>query len=181
MTLETIKKLISSFYEGETSREEEVLLFNYFSGTDVAEELLEEKELFLQVYEGEDIVAPAMMESQLVELVDRLARDEQKKKKPKQIMFWAGVAASIAAIVSVSIYLNSPTYRGDYSGIAKNEEFNESYVGIQQFTEAEYTQAENAMLLLASNFSKGVEQLNDMSSKMGEAGDILNEIFNDKK
>lgn len=182
MKIEKIKKLIELYYNGETSCDEELLLFNYFKGTEVAEELNDEKEIFLRLYEKDEIIVPSSLATNLNSLIDSLETSEEKKKRPTKVMFWAGVAASIAIVISAGIYLNTPTFKGNYSGITAEEqssENNDHIVG-QQFTEAEYIQAEDAMLLLAANFSKGMEQLDDVNDKLEEANHVLNGIFDGK-
>ena len=52
MKTSEIKKLVEAFYNGETTIEEEKLLLSYFQGEDVAEELLKEKDLFLNLYQS---------------------------------------------------------------------------------------------------------------------------------
>ena len=47
MTIEQIKSLLSRFYEGQTTSEEERLLADFFRREDVPEELQEDKQLFL--------------------------------------------------------------------------------------------------------------------------------------
>ena len=182
MTVEKIKKLIELYYNGETNCDEELLLSNYFKGTEVAEELNDEKEVFLQLYEKDEIVVPSSLATTLNSLIDSLGKSEEKKKRPAKVMLWAGIAASVAIVISAGIYLNTPTFKGNYSGITAEEQSSGSndHIARQQFTEAEYIQAEDAMLLLAANFSKGMEQLDDVNDKLEEANHILNGIF-DKK
>ena len=58
MKTSEIKKLVEAFYNGETTIEEEKLLLSYFQGEDIAEELLKERDLFLDLYKSEPIDVP---------------------------------------------------------------------------------------------------------------------------
>ncbi len=73
MQIENIKRLLESFYKGETSIEEEKTLLHYFQSKDISEELSEEQEIFLSMYESDSIEVPAGLESNLSRLIDQLA------------------------------------------------------------------------------------------------------------
>lgn len=176
MNTQKIKHLLESFYEGETNRDEELLLFNFFNSSEIPSELEFEKELFLKLYDDTTkIEVPQSLEPNLNILIDRLAKEEKKQLKPKKILFWSSIAASIAIIFSIGIYFSSDSYKGDYSTFVENqlERDNDS-----QFTKAEYQEAENAMLLLSTNFSKGMKQLNETNNKLEKTNKILSQIFN---
>lgn len=174
MNINEIKKLIESFYAGETSLSEELLLFNYFSNENVAEELVEEKEMFLQLYEPDPVDVPKSLAHNLESLIDELAEKEPKKKSPaKRIVLWSSVAASIAIVVSAGIYMNNLSIQGDNSMLVNKQQGNNS----QEVTDAEYMEAENAMRLLSYNFNKGMQQLDDMHENLEKTNRILNETF----
>jgi len=167
-----IKKLIEAFYNGETSAEEEQILFDYFDGENVAEELLDERKIFLQMNEKDNIDIPSGLEARLDSLIDELARAEETKKQPKkkQLWAWAGsVAAGIALLIFAGIHFSKeqnpviPTVT-----VAETED--------QQKIE----EAQKALLLLSSNFNKGVDQLSLVSTNLDKANDILNKTFNRK-
>lgn len=184
MKVNEIKKLIDSFYEGQTSREEELLLSDYFRGDEVAEELENEKELFLQLFEKDEILVPVSLENNLSQLIDGAAKAERIRKKPKQIKLWVSVAASMAILISVGFLLRTPTFKADYSKVIEADKQiadSQNQATGQQFTEVEFKQAEDAMLLLSANFSKGMDELNDFNDKIEEANEIINSIFNKKE
>lgn len=95
MSTEDIKKLIAAFYNGETSIEEEKLLYRYFNSDDVAEELICEKEYFLQIQNIGQTPIPIGFTDKIDELFDNLERKEKSRKK-----LWISIA-SAAAIVAI--------------------------------------------------------------------------------
>lgn len=168
------KKIIESFYDGTISQREELLLFNYFNSDQVAEELLGEKEIFLQLTHREkNIEVPTRLEAKLNNLIDKLAEEEAPKKtRLKQLKLWLSVAASVAALLSLGLYMNSLSIE-DNTQIVKRTTHRSNLA----ITDAEYMQAEDAMRLLSSNFNKGMQQIDDMKENLEKTNKILNETF----
>lgn len=170
-----INKLIESFYDGIISQSEELLLFNYFNSNDVLDEHLDEKELFLQIVQHDTtpIEVPSHLEANLNSLIDKLAAEETPKTSlRKHLRLWSGVAASVAIILSVGIYVNNLSIEEESNKIASKATHNSLTI-----TDAEYIQAENAMRLLSYNFNKGMQQLDEMQENLDKTNRIFNETF----
>lgn len=174
MNTAEIKKLLDSFYNGETNQSEELLLLNYFNSSDVAEELREEQEIFLQLNSHSSIKIPKSLETNLNNLIDELAIKEKKKTISRKVFIWSSIAASIAVIFTLAIHFNAPSYKADYSSI--EEEYDETS-DKSQFSESDFKVAEKALLILTSNFNKGMEQLDAANNNLENANKILNEAF----
>ncbi|NDV93729.1 hypothetical protein D0T84_02195 [Dysgonomonas sp. 521] len=176
-----IKKLIEAFYLGETTAEEELRLLSYFQGEDVADELLDEKEVFLAMYKSETIDVPAGLESKLNNLIDGLASQEtteaplENTARRRSLWLKAGsIAAGIAILVSAGVYFNSkadttPPIAEGQSGTMSKED------------EQKIKEAQEALILLSSKFNKGLDQLAVASENMDKTNEILNKTFNRKK
>jgi len=182
MDTKEIKKLLNSFYAGETSAEEECALLNYFNSNDVAQELLEEKGLFLKMYEAENVDVPADFEPRLSLLIDRLAEKEQKDNMHphKKIHLWkqiAGIAASIAIFISAGIYFSKSARNDDNKFSDRETKLVDTYSDPQQA----YAEAEKALIILSANFNKGVSQLSVVSNNLDKSNEILNKTFKRKK
>ncbi|WP_029904271.1 hypothetical protein [Prevotella sp. 10(H)] len=177
MKTEEIYRLLDAFYNGETTVEEEQRLLDYFSSKEISGELLEEKEVFLRMYQAEDIEVPVGLESKLENLIDNLAKEEgpkvETKPQParKRLVLWIGsAAATIAILVSVTFYLNN-----------KPEISNPPIAQGQNLSEADMQtlkEAQDALILLSSNFNKGMEQLGVVSSNLDKTNEILNKTLN---
>ena len=180
MNTTEIKKLIDVFYNGETSVEEEQLLLDYFNSENVAEELFEEKELFLHMYNTDPVDVPAGLESKLNNLIDELASEETEKVKlqPKRKQMWAragSIAAGVALLISAGVYFNkkantiTPPIAQGGTEIINTED------------EQKIKEAQEALVLLSSKFNKGMDQLAVVSTNLDKTNEIINKTFNRKK
>jgi hypothetical protein len=175
MDMNEIKRLIAAFYNGETSREEERTLRNYFIGNDIADELRDEKELFLQIYENDDLEVPPALERELEKTIDRLARQEQeqivRRKTLKKLWIRAvSVAAGLALLVSIGLFFNT-----------EDESANNPDTAMAQLSEEEkqkLREAEKALLLLSQNFNKGIEQMTLVSANLNKTKSIISNSIN---
>lgn len=177
MDTSEIKKLIEAFYNGETSTEEEQKLSDYFNGDNIDKELQDEGKLFLDMYKKEPIETPSMLEQKLGNLIDELSQQEKAKNKPNKTRLWArigSIAAGLALLISVGIYMNKEktTTTPDNPNLANTE--------ISEEDRQKMKEAQDALLLLSSNFNKGVKQLASVSDNLDKTNDILNKTFNTK-
>lgn len=170
MKTDEIKKLLDAFYEGNTSPEEELLLKNYFNSSDVANELLDEKEIFLGFFEHSPVVVPNALEAKLERLIDTLDKENKKKKLTvKNMVTWLSVAASVAILISVGFHLNKGAIQGDNQALVESVN--------SKMSEKEVVEVENALLLLAANFNKGLGQIDEVKGNFDRTSNILNETF----
>lgn len=182
MNTNEIKKLIDAFYNGETSVEEEQLLLNYFNGGDIAEELLEEKEIFLHMYNAEPADVPVGLESKLNNLIDELASKEtvkvELKPQSNKRQMWVkigSIAAGVALLITAGVYFNKkadpvtpPLAQGQTETINAEDE--------QKIKEAQ-----EALVLLSSKFNEGMDQLAVVETNLDKTNEIINKTFNRKK
>lgn len=176
MKTEDIKQLLEKYYEGETSREEEQLLYDYFSKEDVDPELLNEAYIFMQIREGDGGEVPPMLESDLVSLIDHLAEKEKQQtqlepaKKKNRLILWATTVAACAAIlISVMVIFDKPQTGGNTPEFAQDT-----------FTDPNeaYSEAEKALQLIALNLNKGLSKLEESNDDIQKANEVLNNSLN---
>lgn len=182
MNTNEIKKLIDAFYNGETSVEEEQLLLNYFNTEDVAEELLEEKEIFLHMYNAELVDVPVGLETKLNDLIDELASEEKKvfklKAQTNKRQMWVrigSIAAGVALVISAGVYFNKKA-DSITPPLAQGQTENVDVEDKEKIKEAQ-----EALVLLSSKFNKGMDQLAVVSSNLDKPNEIINKTFNRKK
>ena len=114
MTIEQIKSLLSRFYEGQTTPEEERLLADFFRREDVPEELQEDKQLFLMLAQISDQEMPTDIDEEITAFVNNLGQTEKKPillevKHHKGIIYrlktppkmWYRVAATVAILFAI--------------------------------------------------------------------------------
>ena len=78
MTREQIQSLLSRFYEGQTTPDEERLLAAYFQREDIPEELQEDKQLFLMLAQISDQEMPTDIAEEITAFVNNLGQTEKK-------------------------------------------------------------------------------------------------------
>lgn len=185
MNIEEVKLLIEAFYNGETNSDEEQALLRYFEGENIPDELVEERDLFLQLNNTQPIEIPVGLESRITNLIDTLAESELEKVAfivPKRInrsQLWirvGGVAASIAILFSIGAYINNSSDDGANtpSQLVQNVELKDSF---KDPNEA-YREAEKALLLVSANLNKGVNSISVVSYNIDKSNTILDKSVN---
>lgn len=187
MKIENIKELLNEFYNGNTTLEQEQELFRFFNSENVPDELIDEADIFLSLYKGDDIVIPEDLDLNLSILIDKL--DSDKNNIPKEISFYndnkpneshnppqktislfnrqwikiASIAASFTLIFTISLYLYN-----------NENQMTDTYTD----PELAYAEAQKALSLVATNLNEGFEQIETAESNLGKANKILNEQIN---
>lgn len=128
MNIEQIKPLLSRFYEGQTTPEEERLLAAYLRREDVPEELQEDKQLFLMLAQISDQEMPADIAEEITAFVNNLGQTEKKPvlpevKQRKGIIYrlktppkmFYRVAATVAILLAIGggVLFHQRTYTTD--------------------------------------------------------------------
>lgn len=105
--IDEIKRLLNTYYDGNTSIEQEKLLCDFFATTtDIPAELETERQLFMALQSATkiDIDIPADLEQSLIAHIDNLERQETQNRrkwiKPFSII---SVAASIIILIAIGL------------------------------------------------------------------------------
>lgn len=185
MNTSDIKVLLEDFYSGETNAAQDRVLLEYFNGGDVAEELADEKLIFLSMYQAAPIDVPLSLESKLNKLIDELSDKEAKKDirsihRKRYIYTWIGsAAAGIAILVSVGL-LSRHNENTATKDLLTAQQQTELIGTISEADKQTIKEAEEALVLLSSKFNKGVDQLATLSTGINKTNQILNKVFNRK-
>lgn len=128
MTIEQIQSLLSRFYEGQTTPEEERLLADFFHREDVPEELQEDKQLFLMLAQISDQEMPTDIAEEITAFVNNLGQTEKNSvlpevKQRKGIIYrlktppkmWYRIAATVAILFAIGggVFFHQQTYTTD--------------------------------------------------------------------
>ena len=128
MTIEQIKSLLSRFYEGQTTPEEERMLADFFRREDVPEDLQQDKQLFLLLVQASDQEMPQDIAEEITAFVNNLGQtkiqplipeDKQRKgeifrlKTPPKM--WYRVAATVAILFAIGggVFFHQRIYTTD--------------------------------------------------------------------
>ena len=128
MNIEQIQSLLSRFYEGQTTPDEERLLADFFHREDVPEELQEDKQLFLMLAQISNQEMPTDIAEEITAFVNNLGQTEKKpvlseEKQHKGITYrlkthpqmWYRVAATVAILFAIGggVFFHQQTYTTD--------------------------------------------------------------------
>lgn len=128
MTIEQIKSLLSRFYEGQTTPDEERLLADFFRREDVPEELQEDKQLFLMLAQISDQEMPADIADEIATFVNNLGKSDiqplthvsqQRKgviyrlKTPPKIFYRVATTVAILFAIGGGVFFHQRTYTTD--------------------------------------------------------------------
>ena len=138
----TIRQLLSLYYAGMTSPRQEAELLDYFTQTP-AEEIPADLSVDRLVLLGLDSMSvetvPSQLGSHLSLHIDTLARKERINRRGRRIMAACSIAASVAILLTVGIFL-----------------IKENSVSVYELTDPQEAQAESqkALLLVSECLNK---------------------------
>ncbi len=125
MTIEQIKSLLSRFYEGQTTPEEERQLVAFFRREEIPEDLQADKQLFLMLAQTSEQEMPQDIADEIAAFVNNLGQTEKKPimsedKQHKGIIYrlktppkmWYRVAATVAILLAIGggVFFHQRTY-----------------------------------------------------------------------
>lgn len=165
MDTNSIKILLKKFYLGETSREEEQLLANFFLRDDTPEEFDADKKIF-HALNNHSVEVPRESEQAIESLIDSFTEEKKVNRRVNMLHVrnWAiGVAASFALIIGVSLF-----QKNQYT---KQPLFTDTYKN----PDDAYKATMDALQLFSENFSKGAETAQKANARLEEAQKIINQ------
>lgn len=141
--------LLSHFYEAQTSEQEEERLKQIIAVSSASDEELtaEEKEFFSQMF------PPEGFEQRMAEHIDSLTKERKRKARivdMRRGKWIAGIAASVAIVVSVGLYLN----RQDSESI---------YTDTYNSPEEAYQETKYALSMFSNTLNKGYAKLEEIN------------------
>lgn len=141
--------LLSHFYEAQTSEQEEERLKQMIADSSASDEELtaEEKDFFSQMF------PPEGFEQRMAEHIDSLTKERKRKARivdMRRGKWIAGIAASVAIVVSVGLYLN----RQDSESI---------YTDTYNSPEEAYQETKYALSMFSNTLNKGYAKLEEIN------------------
>ncbi len=168
MKIEKIKELLEKFYRGETSRDEEYRLMQFFRQENVPSELEADRKVLLSLV-GDEIKIPDGMEQKLESLIGTLGAKEAQKPVRKTVRLryaLVSIAATLLLLIGVGILYQQHQKKQDlFADTYKNPD--EAYQATMQ-----------ALEVFSENFSKGVEPLEKAGEHIEETQKIVNKSIN---
>lgn len=154
-----IKELLSKFYDGASTKGDENILIDYFTGDNIANELRQEKDIFLSFFQDNIDDMPADLENKLTILIDDL--DSKNKKMKFDFNSWKVTLIAVALVILLSLPFS----------LKKNATI--------QFTDKDMialNDAQEALLLVSQKLNKGMNQLNVIPTQIDKTSKVIKEI-----
>lgn len=161
-TIHDIKYLLNLFYEGETTTEQENELKQYFSQTNIADDLKDDQLIFNSIFETDtnEIKVPDTLEQKINDTI----LDLESKNKVIQIKTKPAILLPIAAAVTLLFGF------GLYSLNKKTEKA----PTLSQVEKNDLLKAQQALILLSEQYNKGLNELAQTQEKLSESSETLN-------
>ncbi len=162
MKVEEIERLLTEFYEGDTTESQEEALRDYFRTTEVPEHLLKDKEIFLSLYQTADraVEVPAGLGDKLSLLIDEKAEEEQRFFRPnkaKRNWRWiGGIAATVLLLIGIGYGVDS--LGNDVCPPTPQDTFSDP--------EEAYRVLQATLLEVSTNLNQGIAQVKEMQVDM---------------
>lgn len=160
-----VRELVNKYWAGETSLQEEKLLRDFFlSATDVPEDLLPEKYLFLAFHEQSQ--TPVLQEDLVSKTI--FPAEEKFLAKEKRIPAWKHMLKYAAIVLPlIIVFYIATTNRKTHDDLVIKETVKDKDLAVKE--------AETALHILATNMRDGLENarqlemLKDLGEKLNEA------------
>ena len=115
------------------------------------------------------IEVPAGLENRLETLIDSLAEAEKQRKRKVRQLYWrlSGLAAGVAILLSIGIFLHS----------GNQKELTAQTVYTPEEQELACREAQKALLLVSKNFNKGMYHLALAVNEIEKSNETINKIL----
>ncbi len=162
MDYNNIRKLLDKYWEGQSSVEEEIQLRDFFSGTDVPEDLKSYQPLF-QFFQMEQ--DKKLNDDFDKKLIQKLESSEKPTAKVRRLPYYL-MRIAAAGLLLFSIYFVSQQgpFKPDQTEVANYDEMTPEEV---------YAQTKQALLLVSAKLNKGTDVANEGMSKMHKATSVI--------
>jgi hypothetical protein len=162
-----IEKLLTAFYNGDTTREEESILREFFNAKKIPEKWNVDRTLFHALYDPSEISVPKDFSKRLKNNIDKYIKETDISKKSKKIRHLFTVAGSIAAtilfLVGIFFFHDRP--------FSSNERITDTYIDPQEAAIV----AGKIITMVSVNLNKGFLPLEKTKENINKTNKILNE------
>jgi hypothetical protein len=167
-SVEEIRKRLNRFYLGETTLEEEKMLYEYFSSHTVPEEFLPDKDLFLTMGSGEDAVpVPEDLNQKIIDSIDRVERKATRTRRIS-VFSLSGLAAGLLIMIAVYLFY----IRTDTSPMLADNQMVDTY---ENPLDA-YEEAKRTLAYVSAKLNHGTSELEEVQKQVSKTADPLKSL-----
>jgi hypothetical protein len=170
-----IERLLTAFYNGDTTQEEETLLQKFFNNTNISENWSADRDLFYALYDSSHIHIPEESLKRLEHQIDNHIKKTGitskniflRTKKTKRLYI------SIGSIAAAVLLLAGIFFFHDKSSV-KNDVLTDTLTDPQEAAIV----VEKVLALVSSNLNKGLSPLEKVKYSINKTNELLNENLN---
>ncbi len=167
MNTDRIEQLLSRYYDGLTTEDEERSLKRYFREAEVPVRWQQDKEFFAALEDEPEV--PQGLEARLMRSIDEWEAQEKQTSRARQtnalrrLILWSGsVAAGLLILFSVHTNLDRPSTQKDTCATP----------------EEAYAQTQYALTMLSTHLNKGMEGVRTAQLTVQKVEDQVNQQLN---
>ena len=165
----TIEQLLTSFYEGNTTPEEEEILLNYLSNKDINQKFYADSEVFAALYDASCIPLPDGFSKILENAIDEHIKQTTKPQRfEKRMQTFYIYISSAAAVVLLCLGLFFLTSKPDNSSLEANTYANPTEAAVV---------VEQALMLVSEKMKQGLAPLEKVKEGVEMTNRLLNETI----
>ena len=157
-----IEQLLSAFYEGNTTPDEEEVLLEYFNNNEINEKFHADRELFNALHDASRIPFPEGVSERLEHAIDK----HITKKSASKIRILYISIVSAAAVILLCISLFFITDKRSHSDFIADTFTNPEEAALA---------AEQALLFVSSKLNQGLSPLEKVKESISITNKVLNE------
>lgn len=168
MHTEHIDQLLDKFYRGNTSREEEKILSDYFAQTDVPKKYEDDKKMLASLSDFQFTQLHAL-EQRTEKFIDSLQATKINSDQPKRQIIWTkalSIAASLLIVLSIGFFAHR-----------YNENYHNTLADTYKSPDEAYQATMNALTLFSEKYSEGMKPMEKANSHLQKTQKIINKTL----
>jgi hypothetical protein len=168
-----IEQLLTAFYNGDTTQEEEALLQEFFHDPDIPENWYADRDLFHALYDSSHIRIPQGLSERLGHRIDKHIKEtgattENKSAQPKIRRLFTGIGSIAAALLFLAgIFF----FQGEDKTSGKSDAITDTFTDPLEAALV----AERTLTLISLHLNKGLSPLGKVKESMDKTNELLNE------
>jgi len=160
--------MLDRFYLGETTLEEEKMLYAYFSSHSVPEEFLPDKDLFQTIGTGDQSIhVPVDLNQKIINSIDQVERKATRTRRIS-VFSLSGLAAGLLIMIAVYLFY----IRTDTSPLMASNQMSDTY---EDPLDA-YEEAKRTLAFVSAKLNNGTSELEHVKQHVVKTSDPLKSL-----
>jgi hypothetical protein len=156
-----IEQLLQAFYDGDTTPEEEEMLFNFFNSENINDKWHTERDTFNVLYDSEEVPLPKGITKRLESAIDKHIAETTQKSSRRKIFIAISSAAAIALLCIGLFFI--------YEKDTKSQMFTDTFTNPEDAALA----TEQALIFVSDKLNHGLSSLEKVREGVNKSNKIL--------